>query len=249
MLLITRNTENSTVLAETCASLLEPESHSRFGALTSQILNPLVVAHPRIGSRLAADIHAVYRVGKIPSDVDAFEQRLANHYLIKDWCVEKYRHAVVGALLILARASYNDIRIPVAPIIGQRFAKAVYALGDYQKHAVTAMTYHSPRLGAPRIRLLDEEIRCQTGYDECSGRNLVTSAAPPTHGQVEICIAHHTAAVASPEHGVLTIHVAVAAALADFMAAVPRIPHNLTTFHTIRYDFGQPHRHDGYSAA
>lgn len=78
MLYAAGNTVQPSVFPETCPRLLETESHTRFGALTAQVENPLVVAHPGIRARLSPDIYAVYRIGQIAADVDTFEQRFAD---------------------------------------------------------------------------------------------------------------------------------------------------------------------------
>ena len=56
-------------------------------------------------------------------------------------------------------AADGEVIVSVAPIGRNAVQKALDALGEKQKMQILPFTYHSPALGAPRIGILQQEIR------------------------------------------------------------------------------------------
>ena len=110
---------HATVFSETSARLLEMERHVGRDALLSDAKHPIIVADTGFGPRLASDRNLLTPGAKQTMEMDGSEQRLADDRLVQDGQFAEKRKALVGASLVLHRATDGDMFVAIAPVIWQ----------------------------------------------------------------------------------------------------------------------------------
>ena len=141
-----------------------------------------------------------------------------------DGQVSEDGQSLICAPLVLYRAADGHVFIAVAPVLGQTLSDTLGPLRDHIEAEVAPPAHHQPSLFAPKVCLLDEEVRCEAGPHERTRRNLPVSLSVASYGQVEAgCLRHDIRVLLklriAPEH------IAMQATLALLMAAMPQIPH------------------------
>ena len=143
---------------------------------------------------------------------------MADGQISEDW------QSLICAPLVLDRAADSHVLIAVAPVSWQTLDDTLRTLRDHIEMQVAPTPHHQPSLVAPLICLLDEEIRGEARPHERARRYLPVALAVAAYGQVEAgCLRHDISVLLklriAPEH------IAMLAALALLMAAMPQIPH------------------------
>ena len=224
MLELPSNAVDAPLLAQPRTGLPEAERDARIDALSPQVEYPIEIAHTRVIARLAPARHRIDPpLGEVAAQVEAFEQRFADHLAAAQRQREVDRQPIVGALLRLAGTAQHHMRPAFAPVRRQAGRDAIDALGNHQEGTVAPLADHRPRFAAPRVGLLDEKIGGETGIDRLAGRNLVTSRPVAPHGKVEGRRPAHLRSILLPPR-ILTVDIAATASLAHFAAPVPQIP-------------------------
>jgi hypothetical protein len=82
-----------------------------------------------------------------------------------EWQLQKQRYSLVSTTLVLARYVEEDIIPAIAPIFGQALSHTLGTLREKKKLHIATRLNDLPRLIAPRISLIEEEIRRHTHSD------------------------------------------------------------------------------------
>lgn len=212
------------VLDEHRTGLNEVESDVVSATLAAQSLRPFVMARPRPFVVLpAAEDLLKLSGGKVALGIDRPDERSRHETLVLGGDIEEDRQPLVSPRLVLGRDLKHDVLVSVAPIGRQMVADAPRPLGEDSEHDIGAPSDHRPRLVAPGVRLLDEEVRGKPDQQLHAGRDLEASGTPTLQRHVEVGVAGHLRGV-DAAHTVEEVQVAMLASLAHLMAAVPRIP-------------------------
>ena len=212
------------VLDEHRAGLDEVERDVVAAALVAQSLRPFVMARPRPIVVLAPAEDLLELAGsEVTFGIDRADERSRHEALVLGGNVEKDGQPFVCPCLVLRRDLENDVLVTVAPIGRQMVVDAPRPLGEDAEHDIGALSDHRPRLVAPGVRLLDEEVRGKPDQQLHAGSDLEASVTPTLQRHVEVGVAGHLRGV-DAAHTVEEVHVAMLASLAHLMAAVPRIP-------------------------
>ena len=141
-----------------------------------------------------------------------------------DWFFSfKAPNAEGGLLLIFHGAADMDVLPAVAPVKGQTVPKPCNALGDEEKTQILPGPDHVPGPRPPAVGIFQQKIRSKAGIHRFTGRDFIVSLPVFLYGQGKFPGLIHPAAVPAVLC-VHAVHIAVTAAFADFMAAVPRVP-------------------------
>ena len=212
------------VLYEHRAGLDEVERDVMPAALVAQSLRPFVMARPRPVVVLpAAEDLLELSGGEVAFGIDRADERCRHEALVLGGDVEKNGQPLVRPRLVLGRDLEHDVLVSVAPIGRKMVADSPSPLGEDTEHDIGTLSDHRPRIVAPGIRLLDEEVRGKPDQQLHAGRDLEAPVTPMLQRQVEVGVARHLRGV-DAAHPVEEVHVAMLASLAYLMAAVPRIP-------------------------
>ena len=213
------------VLQEVGAGLVEAEGHIGRDALLTEGEDPVVVAGAGVRAGFAA--HGDFLDGpvQVRREVHGRYERRGDDDFVPDWQGLKDGKPIIGHLLVLHRAAYDDVVVAIGPIVRNAFEEAVYALGEKEELEVAAAAHHEPAFLAPGVRVLEQKVTGEAGEDDFSGLDFPGFVAFALDGEVERTglaaqAAGHLAAV----HLVLPIDIAVLAPRADLGAAVPRVP-------------------------
>ena len=185
-LVTTANAVHPSVLDEVCARLVEAERNVFRDALLAEGENPVVVARSRLHSRLTADGHLFYRLVQIWRKVNGANQRRGDDTLVLDGEREEDGQAVVGHLLILHGASYDDVVVAVAPVVGHTLHETVDAFGEEVEPEVAPLPYHLPAFRSPLVRVFQQEVGGEAGKDQIAALYLPRFVAFALDGQVEV---------------------------------------------------------------
>ena len=213
------------VLDEVGTGLMESERDAMGDTLCSEGKNPVVVAGAGIDPRLAPDRHLLDGFIQIRRDVHGGDQRRCDDALVLDGKRPEDGQPVIGHLLILHRAPYDDIVIAVAPVVGHAFQETVDAFGEKVELEVAPPPDHFPAFRPPGIGIFQQEIGCKTGEHQLPALDLPGFVALSLDREIEIArlpalAARYLAAV----HLILPVDIAVFAPGADLGATVPRVP-------------------------
>ena len=212
------------VLDEHRAGLDEVECNVVAAALVAQPLRPFVMARPSPVVVLAPTEDLLELAGgEVAFGIDRADERSRHETLVLGGNVEKDGQPFVCPCLVLRRDLENDVLVTVAPIGRQMVVDAPRPLGEDAEDDVGALSDHTPRLVAPGIRLLDEEIRGKPDQQFHAGGDLETSIASALQRHVKVSVPRHLGGV-DAAHTVEEVHIAMLASLAHLMTAVPRIP-------------------------
>ena len=132
---------------------------------------------------------------------------------------------IIRHLLILHRATHDDIVVAVAPVIGHTFHKTVDALCEEKEPQVASFLHHPPTFRTPFVRIFQKEIGGEAGEHQLAALNLPRLVTLPLDWQVEVAsLSALTARYFTAVHLILAIHITVLASGADLGATMPRIP-------------------------
>lgn len=101
------------------------------------------------------------------------------------------REPVVRHLLVFHRAADDDVRVSFPPIRRERLRKPVDALGNEQEPKIRPFPHHRPGFRPPRVRIRQEEIRCEAGIYHRPRHELVPAAARMAQGQRKVARLFH----------------------------------------------------------
>ena len=183
------------------------------------------MARPCIHARLATYRHFLDSFVQIRGKVNGGDDGRHDDAFVLDGQRQEDRQSVVGHLLVLHRASHDDIVVAFAPVVGHARHETVDALGEEEKPEVAPPFHHLPAIRPPRIGIFQQEVGGEAGEDHLAAFDLPRFVAFLPDRQVEVArfpalTARYLAAV----HLILTIHIAVLAPRAYLGASVPRIP-------------------------
>ena len=224
-LIASRYPEHLPVLDETGTCLMEAEGNILGHALLSKGEYPVVVAWPGVNPGLSPYRYLIYCLIEVWSQIQGREKWRSNYAFMLYRQGTEYGQAVIRHLLIFHRASHDDIVVPVAPVFGHTIHEAVYTLGKKEEPKVAAHLHHLPAFRSPRIGILQQEIRGETGEYDFATINFPRLVALAPDGQIEVAgLAALAARNLAAVHLVLTVNIAILATGAYLGATMPRIP-------------------------
>ena len=135
-----------------------------------------------------------------------------------------YRQPLVHSPLIFHRTADGDVFITVTPIFWQTLENPLRPFCDHEEVQVTAPVNHQPCIFSPLVSFLDEEVRREACPHQRTRRHFPVPAAVTTDGQIKAGGLGHDVGVFL-ELRIAPKHIAVLAALALLVAAVPQVPH------------------------
>ena len=214
------------VLDEHRAGLDEVEHDVVAAALVAQRLDPFVVAGPRAVVVLAtAEDLLELAGGEVMFGIDRADERSCHEALVLGGNVEEDGEPFVCPRLVLRRDLEHDVLVAVAPVGRKMVADAPRPLGEDAEHDVRTLSDHTPRLVAPGVRLLDEEVRGKADQQFHAGSYLELPVSVFLERHVKVGVAGHLGGVEAA-HPVEEVHIAMLAPLAHLMATMPRIPND-----------------------
>ena len=143
----------------------------------------------------------------------------------------EYGQTIVSHILILHRAAYQHIVIPIAPIFGNAIHEAVNAFGEEIEPQVAPLLHHQPALLAPLVSVGEQEVGSEAGENYLAALDFPRLVALSLNGKIETsCLSAQAARHLTAVHLVLTIHIAVFAPRTDLGASMPRIPVRVDVF-------------------
>lgn len=216
------------VLHEDAARLDEGERHTRALALALQRADPIKVARPTAVVVLAPADHLLDAVLAQASGCGFLERGAADERRVHDAAMlcrrgEQEGDALVSATLVLAGHVEHDVLPAISPVGRQATGEAFRPFGEDEEPHVGTGTDDVPGLGAPRVRLGEQEVRGHADADELAGAYLGRAVARAPQGIVEVLRAGDARRVDAAPF-VVVEHVAVIAALACAPTAVPGVP-------------------------
>ena len=132
---------------------------------------------------------------------------------------------IIRHLLILHRATHDDIVVAVAPVVGHTFHKTVDALGEKEKPEIAPLFHHQPTFRPPFVSIFQKEIGSETGKHQFTALYLPRLVTFPLNRQVEVASLSTLAArYLASVHLILAIHITVLASRAYLGATMPWIP-------------------------
>lgn len=180
------HTVHLAILDEMGARLVEAEWDAFRHALLAEGQHPVVVAGTCVDTRLAPYRHLLYRLVEPRREVHRSQQRRGDDGLVADGQRAEDGQAVVGHCLVLDGAAHDDVLVALAPVVGHALHEAVDALGEEEKPEVAPQPHHLPAFGAPRVGVLQQEVRREAGEDQLAARYLPRLVALFLDGKVEI---------------------------------------------------------------
>ena len=94
--------------------------------LSAYIQYPIIIANPRIHTRLSSDRYIHYNVIEIARQIQRSYQRSTKQKLMPQSQQPKKRQPIIRPVLIFYGTSNSDMVITIAPITGQRYSETVY---------------------------------------------------------------------------------------------------------------------------
>lgn len=143
----------------------------------------------------------------------------------------EYRQTKFRLTPAFHRTINRHIFISGFPIGREALEDTVHPLGHNGESFVRTRLHHCPGLISPKAGFLNEEIRCETSPEQCPRWHLVSAVVLTPRRQTESFRLPHLRAV-DVVFAVAPVHIAVQAAFAYLMAALPRVLH---LFHSHRF--------------
>jgi len=217
---------NLAVFYEDRASLNEIKGHVMHLALVIEKLHPLIAAWAAAVVVFTAAEHLLdLPLVKVAIYVDLVYERCAhNALMLKGKSVEN-GDSLVGALLIFARHVKKDVLPAVAPVGRKRVCHPLRTLREKKKFHVSPLSYDTPRITSPFVRLFKEKIRRHAHANHFAALDLVASAALFLERVIKPRLRFKNVCAVFVADAVKKIHVAILTALAALHAPVPRIPY------------------------
>ena len=213
------------VLDEAPAGAAENKCDIVLLAFLPQQLYPFKIAGAGAVIVFAVADHALDLSGaEILPQADTPDKRRTHHALVLERQLQQNRDAFICAALILSRYVEKDILPAVAPIRRQTFCDPFGTLCQQEEYDIASCADDIPRIGTPRISLLEEEIRGHADADHLAAFDFILTGAFFLQRIVEAGFGAVDLRAVAAAHLVKKVHIAVVAALALADAAVPRIP-------------------------
>lgn len=158
-------------------------------------------------------------------DFDTADQGGGHNALVFERQFQQERNTLVGSLLILARHIEKYILPAIAPIRRQGFPYTFGTFGQKKKFHIAPGFDNTPCLLAPRIRVLQKEIRRHAHPYQFAATNLVSSVPAFLQRIGKSALRAENTASVHAAFTVEKIHVTMPATFAYFRTAVPGIPY------------------------
>ena len=221
----TRDVESATILDKDRARLNKAEGYVIRLALLGEFFHPFEItgACSVIVLTTCNNLLDLSR-GEVILDIYRPDKGGCHNALMLEWQLQKQRNSLVCTTLILARYVEEDIIPAIAPIFGQALPHTLGTLREKKKlHIATGFDY-LPRLIAPHIGLIQEEVGRHAYTNQLATLNFQTAIAITLEriGKTPLRTKHFAAIHSSL--AIEEIHIAVLATFANLLASVPRIP-------------------------